>query len=702
MNATSRYRDKLLGLWQARWFQRWGLPILFFLVAFLPRAIYPVSRPYLWAERSYRFSNAILNWDLAVTYQSSHPGVSLMWLSGLGIEIFERLQGEIPADQFLAISPAPPGLLVEATQAGILPLAGAISLGIALTYPLLGQLAGRTIAVAAVLFMALDPFHITYSKSIHVDALLATLMILSALFLLAYLKVGRWHNLIISGIFAGLSFLTKSPSFFLVPYVALMVTVNSVHSARLGLKAYGIRGWSKLIWQVMRTLLVWLGLAVLVFVLLYPAMWVIPRIVLERMLSEIVLHTREMHEHPVYFLGRVWKEDPGLPFYLAVIGWKTTIITLPLMAAAAVFAVYHRSSPQSRVFWATVTYAIFFTLQMAIGNWKQLAYVAPLFPALSIIAAFGLVWTVEWIGQRRSWEPGQWGPLALITLVILTQALLVLGHHPYYGTHNNLILGGSKIARQVLPLQDQGEGMDLAARYLNDLPYGQTQMAAVFWRNARPFEREFVGRRTRDQKSGARYRIYDLNSVLREFHEDDSWYESWLDDRQQEPLFSVTFDGIPYVWIYGELPTDPVADGPTFDVDNRIGDHIQLRQVRLNKDVLVPGEPLVIAPVWEVGGKVIGNYTVFNHLIGADGQLMDQQDNIPMMGTRPTETWQEGEILEDFYYLLLDESLPPGEYELSLGLYDSETIVRIPAYDASGVRLPEDRIVVGKVTLQEN
>jgi hypothetical protein len=408
-----------------------------------------------------------------------------------------------------------------------------------------------------------------------------------------------------------------------------------------------------------------------------------------------------MHDNPVYFLGRVWKEDPGLPFYLTVIGWKTTIITLPLMSAAAVFAVYNRNSPKSRIFWAIASYAIFFTLQMGIGNWKQMAYIAPLFPALSIIAAFGLIWTVEWISQVKSWGPRQRQPLTLITLVFFMQALLVLRHHPYYGTHNNLLLGGSKSARQVLPLQDQGEGMDLVAQYLNDLPYGQTEMAAVFWRNAIPFEREFVGRSTRDQQSGARYRIYDLNSVLREFHKEDSWYESWLDDQEQEPLFSVNFDGVPYVWVYGELPTDPTEDGPTFDVDNKISDHIQLKQVRLNKDVLFPGEPLIIAPIWEVDGEVNGNFTVFNHLIGASGQLMDQQDNLPMIGTRPTQTWQEGEILEDYYFLLLDESLPAGEYELSLGMYDTDTFVRIPAYDAFDNRLAEDRIIVGKITLQE-
>ncbi len=699
MGEPRSNQGKAHELWQARWFQRWGLPAIIFLIAFLPRADYPVSRPYLWAERSYRFSNAILNGDLAETNQSSHPGVPVMWLSGLGIEIYELLEGEIPYDQFFALAPARPGLLVAATQAELLPLALAISLGIALTYPLLSRLAGRAIALVAALFLALDPYHITYSKVIHLDALLAIFMILSALFLLNYLKSGRWPDLAFSGIFAGLSFLTKSPAIFLVPYSALIVTITILTRTYSGREAITIHGLSKPIWQIIRIMLAWLGLAVLVFILLYPAMWFEPQTVLQRIQSEVALHTGTVHENPVYFWGRVWEQDPGLIFYVATIGWKTTAVTLPLIAAAVIFGIPYRKREQGCVLWALITYIIFFTLQMGIGNWKQLAYIAPAFPALSFVAAFGLVWTVDWLSQLRRWQPGQWQPLALIGLVLLLQAVLVLHHHPYYGTHNNLLLGGSRTAKEVLPLQDQAEGMDLAAQFLNELPHGQAKLAAVFWRNAKLFEREFVGRTTRDQNSGAAYRIYDLNSVLRDFHGQEAWRDRWLEDQQNTPLFTANFDGLTYVWVYGDLPSDPAPDGPKFEVNAHIGDQITLRQARLNKDELAPGEPLVVVLTWEANGLVNGNYTVFNHLIATEGGAMDQQDNIPLFGSRPTYTWQENEVLEDPYYLAVDETLPLGEYQLSVGMYDSETTARIPAFDSEGNRLPEDRIIIGTVNL---
>ncbi|NIV31561.1 MAG: hypothetical protein GWN58_19365, partial [Anaerolineae bacterium] len=73
--------QRIRDLWRSRWSQRWVIPALIFLLAFLPRAIYPVSRPMQWYDRAIRFSDALLGRDWAATYQSYHPGVTTMWLS---------------------------------------------------------------------------------------------------------------------------------------------------------------------------------------------------------------------------------------------------------------------------------------------------------------------------------------------------------------------------------------------------------------------------------------------------------------------------------------------------------------------------------------------------------------------------------------------------------------------------------------------
>ena len=73
----------------------------------------------------------------------------------------------------------------------------------------------------------------------------------------------------------------------------------------------------------------------------------------------------------------------------------------------------------------------------------------------------------------------------------------------------------------------------------------------------------------------------------------------------------------------------------------------------------------------------------------ADGQLLAQTDGEPVMGFRPTYSWLIGEEIVDPLALLLPLDILPGEYSLWAGLYDRDTLERIPL--ESG----QDRLLVG-------
>lgn len=85
---------------------------------------------------------------------------------------------------------------------------------------------------------------------------------------------------------------------------------------------------------------------------------------------------------------------------------------------------------------------------------------------------------------------------------------------------------------------------------------------------------------------------------------------------------------------------------------------------------------------------------VFVHLVDETGQVIAQDDSIPVGWTRPLETWHLDEQLLDVHAL----SLPAGAHlvdgSLRIGLYDPDTSVRLPAYDRAGTRLPDDAVVV--------
>ncbi len=80
---------------------------------------------------------------------------------------------------------------------------------------------------------------------------------------------------------------------------------------------------------------------------------------------------------------------------------------------------------------------------------------------------------------------------------------------------------------------------------------------------------------------------------------------------------------------------------------------------------------------------------VFVHALGPDGQLVGQQDGPPRNGAYPTTWWLPGEIVVD--RLATGVPIPPG-VSLVVGMYDPATVVRLPAYDATGQRMPNDAV----------
>ena len=71
-----------------------------------------------------------------------------------------------------------------------------------------------------------------------------------------------------------------------------------------------------------------------------------------------------------------------------------------------------------------------------------------------------------------------------------------------------------------------------------------------------------------------------------------------------------------------------------------------------------------------------------------------QGDRPPLNGHYPTTVWESGEVIDDQYELLLPHDLPPGRYPLWLGMYDSQTITRLPL-TVEGERQPHEQFLIG-------
>jgi hypothetical protein len=106
---------------------------------------------------------------------------------------------------------------------------------------------------------------------------------------------------------------------------------------------------------------------------------------------------------------------------------------------------------------------------------------------------------------------------------------------------------------------------------------------------------------------------------------------------------------------------------------------------------------LTVTLFWQPLTPLTADYTVFLHLRNSDGATVAQQDGLSLAGAYPTSRWQPGEMVIDPFTLVLPADLPAGRYTLWAGLYQLETLERLPvANDASG----ENAIRLGEVKLQ--
>lgn len=89
------------------------------------------------------------------------------------------------------------------------------------------------------------------------------------------------------------------------------------------------------------------------------------------------------------------------------------------------------------------------------------------------------------------------------------------------------------------------------------------------------------------------------------------------------------------------------------------------------------GGTLGVTLNWQALEPAERDYTVFVHLLDADGQLVAQHDGMPRDGGRPTTDWDAGETIVDTHFVLLPPGLSEGDYRLRAGWYDGQTGERV-------------------------
>jgi hypothetical protein len=107
------------------------------------------------------------------------------------------------------------------------------------------------------------------------------------------------------------------------------------------------------------------------------------------------------------------------------------------------------------------------------------------------------------------------------------------------------------------------------------------------------------------------------------------------------------------------------------------------------------GETITLTLYWEVRQSPSVDYQVFVHMLGEGSEPLAQGDGPPLMGDYPTSMWGAGETIADPHPVLLPDGLPTGQYRLTVGMYELQTLRRLTRLDGKGdsVEIPGSIVV---------
>jgi 4-amino-4-deoxy-L-arabinose transferase-like glycosyltransferase len=536
----------------------------------------------------------------------------------------------------------------------------------------------------------LDPFYLALSRVLGHDAMVTTFMWLS---LLAFLRAMESksesqrvsvhnssftiHNskfLVISGALGGLAFLSKYPALFLGAFVAAaMLVIYWLKPPQKNIAQSAMGGLGVVIGRWLKDISLWSLAAGVVFVLLWPAMWVDPLAPITAILSDALRASGGSHPKGSFFLGQP-APDPGALFYPLVLLLRTTPITFLGLLVAGWGVVGPSKPAQQKVVqpaWVLLAFVLLYTLLVTVGGKKQDRYLLPAFPAMAMLAAIGFTWT----GGAFARFTRQ--PSTLPAVLLVVQLFMVYPYYPYYFSYYNPLAGGGRAAVSLLQV-GWGEGLNEAAAYLNSLPAGASGRVTAWYSTT--FEPYFNGHAiykiddekiSRSPKPGlaADYVVFYINQVQRQLPSAGALQFF----RAQPLLHTVTINGIDYAWVYPS-----VGMAHVFANEARLVGQAELLGYNLSTEsgqpvvAIVPESVLRVALYWEWQGKAPTDMLGLS-LVDDAGQTRGWGNRIETVAPLPFEQWQDGMVARDDFALVIFADTPPGEYRLAAWIERPDT-----------------------------
>lgn len=405
---------------------------------------------FLWYQRTEDFFSALSQGKYANTYQQYHPGVLLMYLIRAGQVTYGLVThtnsdfSTIPYYNFALYN------FYTKFYVTTFPI---ILLGISafVLYKLTGK---KFISLLFLIFLLSEPYYIGLLRNLHLDALVSALIFTSVITFYAGIKLKSLKYVIISAIVSGLGLLTKSVCVSAAAMNLLLAVYYFFVDKKSRVWILGMFGLSVV-------------LSALIFIALFPAMWVSPLETLNKIIHEGVISTGITGgDNFLHYVRGISVEDPGPSFYLLILKYRfgllSQIIFMTFIGLIMYKILKKKKLGEVLPYFLFVYMLGYFVVFTFLGK-KTDRYIAPIFPFMSLLC----VLTFMRLKEQLNTSKFKIGVSVLASLLLMSNFVTLVLIHPYYFAYYNPFWGGIREAKNEIYINQGGVGAYEIALYLN-------------------------------------------------------------------------------------------------------------------------------------------------------------------------------------------------------------------------------------------
>lgn len=454
-----------------------------------------------WVANTSGFTTKLAHGKFDQLLQQPHPGITTQWLGAMTVR----------ADSWTVRK---------------LPLVIGQSVLVLIIAYLGSRLWGKNTGILLGILLALNPVLIAHTRVYAMDSLLALNLVISILALLLWQQQKNTRYLIFSGFAGAAAILSKLPGVIIVIYSAMLFAYWSWQSK-------SIKSYRKplTIWLV--SLLISLGI----------------------ILPSLLLHPFNiMGDFAEFFRSDDYQELHQLSttYYLGTLLFQTTplhIVAFVILVGSLLWSVIDRGNQViKKILAALLTpsigiflfFALLLVLQMTLGAKKGDRYILPSFLMFDIVTALIIT-------RLMAIKKNIFVTIVLVSTIagLLWQGATVLQLHPHTLAYVNPIFRQFIGERRL----GWGEGLDLAAEYLNEKPNADKLTVAAYFPTQ--FAYVFKGHTTAAhnwEEASVDYVVLYRAMLQRG---EATWETDVLNQfKNKQPEKVISLSGVPMVWIY--------------------------------------------------------------------------------------------------------------------------------------------------------